>query len=123
VNEERVILGAGCFWGVQELMRRREGVLSTQVAYTGGSGAYATYANHDTHAEAVEVIFDPTASVFGRFSNCFSRSTTRRRAIARVTAWVPATGRRSSTPAMSRSALPKIRLPTSMRRGYGLARS
>lgn len=58
MTEERAILAGGCFWGMQELIRHYDGVLSTRVGYTGGSGANATYRNHDTHAEAVEVIFD-----------------------------------------------------------------
>ena len=58
--EERAVLAGGCFWGVQELIRRQDGVLSTRVGYSGGSGANATYRNHDTHAEAVEIVFDPT---------------------------------------------------------------
>jgi len=59
MTEERAVLAGGCFWGVQELIRRRDGVLSTRVGYTGGSNSYATYRNHDGHAEAVEIIFDP----------------------------------------------------------------
>ena len=59
MTEERAILAGGCFWGVQELIRRYDGVLSTRVGYTGGSVPYATYRNHGSHAEAVEVIFDP----------------------------------------------------------------
>jgi len=58
--EERAVLAGGCFWGVQELIRRQDGVLSTRVGYSGGSGANANYRNHDTHAEAVEIVFDPT---------------------------------------------------------------
>lgn len=57
--EERAILAGGCFWGVQELVRHLDGVLSTRVGYTGGRGIKATYRNHDTHAEAVEIVFDP----------------------------------------------------------------
>jgi len=59
MTEERAILAGGCFWGVQNLLRRHEGVLSTRVGYTGGSNSHATYRNHPGHAEAVEVIFDP----------------------------------------------------------------
>jgi peptide-methionine (S)-S-oxide reductase len=59
MTEERAVLAGGCFWGVQELIRRRDGVLSTRVGYTGGTNANATYRNHGTHAEAVEIIFDP----------------------------------------------------------------
>src|SRR5215813_14186866 len=59
MTEERAILAGGCFWGVQDLIRRYEGVLSTRVGYTGGDVSHATYRNHGSHAEAVEVIFDP----------------------------------------------------------------
>jgi peptide-methionine (S)-S-oxide reductase len=59
MTEERAVLAGGCFWGVQELFRRYDGVLSTRVGYTGGNTPKATYRNHGTHAEAVEIIFDP----------------------------------------------------------------
>jgi peptide-methionine (S)-S-oxide reductase len=59
MTEERAVLAGGCFWGMQDLIRRRHGVLSTRVGYTGGTGRNATYRNHDTHAEAIEIIFDP----------------------------------------------------------------
>jgi peptide-methionine (S)-S-oxide reductase len=59
VTQERAILAGGCFWGVQHLLRRQEGVLSTRVGYTGGSVKNATYYNHGYHAESVEVVFDP----------------------------------------------------------------
>ena len=59
MTTERAVLAGGCFWGVQELLRRYDGVLSTRVGYTGGNVAHATYRNHGSHAEAVEVIFDP----------------------------------------------------------------
>ncbi|MDB5539688.1 MAG: msrA [Devosia sp.] len=59
-NTERAVLAGGCFWGVQELLRKRDGVISTRVGYSGGDVANATYRNHGTHAEAVEIIFDPT---------------------------------------------------------------
>jgi peptide-methionine (S)-S-oxide reductase len=59
MSEERAVLAGGCFWGVQELFRRYDGVLSTRVGYTGGTNANATYRNHGSHAEAVEIIFDP----------------------------------------------------------------
>jgi peptide-methionine (S)-S-oxide reductase len=60
---ERSILAGGCFWGMQELVRKIPGVKSTRVGYSGGDVPNATYRNHGTHAEALEVIFDP--SVFG----------------------------------------------------------
>jgi peptide-methionine (S)-S-oxide reductase len=59
MREERAVLAGGCFWGVQDLFRRYNGVLSTRVGYTGGDVPQATYPNHGTHAEAVEIIFDP----------------------------------------------------------------
>lgn len=59
MSEERAILAGGCFWGMQDLIRRLPGVIATRVGYSGGDVANATYRNHGTHAEAVEVIFDP----------------------------------------------------------------
>ena len=56
---ERAILAGGCFWGVQELLRKMPGVVSTRVGYSGGDVPNATYRNHGTHAEAVEIVFDP----------------------------------------------------------------
>ena len=56
---ERAILAGGCFWGMQDLIRKRPGVLSTRVGYTGGDVANATYRNHGTHAEGIEIVFDP----------------------------------------------------------------
>ena len=63
MNEERAVLAGGCFWGMQDLLRRYNGVLSTRVGYTGGDTANATYQNHGTHAEAIEIIFDATCVV------------------------------------------------------------
>ena len=60
MTDERAVLAGGCFWGMQDLFRRQKGVLSTQVGYTGGNVPNATYRNHGTHAEAIEIIFDPT---------------------------------------------------------------
>src|SRR4051812_32692934 len=58
-NTETAILAGGCFWGVQELLRERDGVLSTRVGYTGGENDNPTYRNHPGHAEAVQIVFDP----------------------------------------------------------------
>src|SRR5258708_30220028 len=58
-STERAILAGGCFWGVQDLLRRYTGVLSTRVGYSGGDVPNATYRNHGTHAEAIEIMFDP----------------------------------------------------------------
>ena len=59
VPTERAILAGGCFWGVQDLLRRYPGVISTRVGYSGGDVANATYRNHGNHAEAIEITFDP----------------------------------------------------------------
>ena len=56
---EKAVLAGGCFWGMQDLIRRQPGVLSTRVGYTGGDVDNATYRNHGTHAEAIEIEFDP----------------------------------------------------------------
>ena len=56
---ERAVLAGGCFWGVQDLIRKRAGVISTRVGYSGGDTPNATYRNHGDHAEALEIIFDP----------------------------------------------------------------
>ncbi len=61
---ETAILAGGCFWGVQELVRKLPGVISTRVGYTGGEVANATYRNHGTHAEAIEIVFDPSATTY-----------------------------------------------------------
>ena len=56
---ERAVLAGGCFWGMQDLIRQMPGVRSTRVGYTGGDVANATYRNHGTHAEGIEIVFDP----------------------------------------------------------------
>ena len=58
-STERAVLAGGCFWGMQDLIRRYAGVISTRVGYTGGEVPNATYRNHGNHAEAIEIIFDP----------------------------------------------------------------
>jgi peptide-methionine (S)-S-oxide reductase len=59
MTTERAILAGGCFWGVQDLLRRRDGIVSTRVGYSGGNTPNATYRNHGNHAEAVEILFNP----------------------------------------------------------------
>jgi peptide-methionine (S)-S-oxide reductase len=61
---ERAVLAGGCFWGMQDLSRRQPGVVSTRVGYSGGDVPNATYRNHGTHAEAIEVIFDPQRTTY-----------------------------------------------------------
>jgi peptide-methionine (S)-S-oxide reductase len=57
MKEERAIFAGGCFWGMQDLIRKLDGVISTSVGYTGGDVSNATYRNHGTHAEAIEILF------------------------------------------------------------------
>jgi len=59
MTEERALFAGGCFWGMQDLLRRRDGVIATRVGYSGGEVPHATYRNHGRHAEAVEIRFDP----------------------------------------------------------------
>lgn len=61
---ERAVLAGGCFWGMEDLVRKMPGVTSTRVGYSGGDVANATYRNHGTHAEALEVVFDPSKLSF-----------------------------------------------------------
>ena len=61
---EKAVLAGGCFWGMQELIRRQPGILSTRVGYTGGDVPNATYRNHGTHAEGIEIIFNPQETSF-----------------------------------------------------------
>jgi peptide-methionine (S)-S-oxide reductase len=61
---ERAILAGGCFWGMQDLFRRLPGVISTRVGYSGGEVPNATYRNHGTHAEAIEIIYEPERTSF-----------------------------------------------------------
>lgn len=64
MSEERAVLAGGCFWGMQDLIRRKPGVISTRVGYTGGDVPNATYRNHGTHAEGIEIIFDPAVLTY-----------------------------------------------------------
>ncbi|MBM7045241.1 MULTISPECIES: peptide-methionine (S)-S-oxide reductase MsrA [Rhizobium] len=59
MTTERAVLAGGCFWGMQDLIRRYNGVISTRVGYSGGDVRNATYRNHGSHAEAIEIVFDP----------------------------------------------------------------
>jgi peptide-methionine (S)-S-oxide reductase len=62
--EQRAVLAGGCFWGMQDLIRRQTGVLRTRVGYTGGDVPNATYRNHGTHAEGIEIIFDDANTTY-----------------------------------------------------------
>ena len=71
MTEERAVLAGGCFWGMQDLMRRYDGVVSTRVGYAGGDVPNATYRNHGTHAEAIEIVFDPARITYRRLLEFF----------------------------------------------------
>ena len=64
MTTERAILAGGCFWGVQDLVRRQPGIISTRVGYSGGDVPNATYRNHGNHAEAIEIVFDPALTSY-----------------------------------------------------------
>jgi peptide-methionine (S)-S-oxide reductase len=68
---ETAILAGGCFWGVQDLVRKMPGVLSSRVGYSGGYVANATYRNHGSHAEAIEIVFDPAVISYRKLLEFF----------------------------------------------------
>jgi peptide-methionine (S)-S-oxide reductase len=70
-STERAVLAGGCFWGMQDLLRSYPGVISTRVGYSGGDVRNATYRNHGTHAEAIEIIFDPQKISFRQLLEFF----------------------------------------------------
>ena len=71
VSTERAVLAGGCFWGVQDLLRRYPGVISTRVGYTSGEVPDATYRNHGNHAEAIEISFDPNTISYRKLLEFF----------------------------------------------------
>jgi peptide-methionine (S)-S-oxide reductase len=71
MTTERAVLAGGCFWGMQELIRKMPGVVSTRVGYTGGDVPNATYRNHGSHAEAIEILFDPAQTSYRRLLEFF----------------------------------------------------
>ncbi|BCG02538.1 peptide methionine sulfoxide reductase MsrA (plasmid) [Paraburkholderia sp. PGU19] len=68
---QRAVLAGGCFWGMQDLIRKLPGVVSTRVGYTGGEILNATYRNHGTHAEGIEIVFDTTQTSYRRILEYF----------------------------------------------------
>jgi peptide-methionine (S)-S-oxide reductase len=64
MSQDKAILAGGCFWGMQDLVRRQPGVISTRVGYSGGEVPNATYRNHGNHAEAIEIVFDPAVTSY-----------------------------------------------------------
>jgi len=71
MQTERAVLAGGCFWGMQDLIRKMPGVQSTRVGYTGGDVQNATYRNHGTHAEGIEIHFDPSVISYRRILEFF----------------------------------------------------
>jgi peptide-methionine (S)-S-oxide reductase len=71
MNTEKAILAGGCFWGVEELIRQQPGVIATVVGYTGGDVPNATYRNHGTHAEGIEITFDPDKTTYRKLLEYF----------------------------------------------------
>lgn len=71
MTTERAVLAGGCFWGMQDLIRKLPGVVSTRVGYTGGDVPNATYRNHGSHAEAIEITFDPAQTTYRRLLEFF----------------------------------------------------
>jgi peptide-methionine (S)-S-oxide reductase len=70
-STERAVLAGGCFWGMQDLIRKLPGVISTRVGYTGGDVPNATYRNHGKHAESIEILFDPSMLTFRQLLEFF----------------------------------------------------
>lgn len=71
MTTERALLAGGCFWGMQDLIRKQPGVISTRVGYSGGDVPNATYRNHGTHAESIEIIFHPAKTSYRRLLEFF----------------------------------------------------
>lgn len=116
--KERAVLAGGCFWGMQDLIRRQPGVISTRVGYTGGKVRNATYRNHEGHAEAIEIVFDPEKSCWNSIPN--SRPDNPQSPGATIEA--PATAPLSSARATSKEKSRKTQSPMSKLRICGLAR-
>jgi peptide-methionine (S)-S-oxide reductase len=74
IEVKKTVFAGGCFWGLQELIRQQPGVLATQVGYTGGSVQSPTYHDHEGHAEAVEIMYDPTQTSYTNLLDFFFRA-------------------------------------------------
>jgi len=71
MSQERAVLAGGCFWGMQNLIRKLPGVIATRVGYTGGDVINATYRNHGNHAEGIEILFDPAVIAYRKILEFF----------------------------------------------------
>ena len=119
---ERAILAGGCFWGMQQLVQRLPGVVSTRVGYSGGDVKNATYRNHGTHAEAIEITFDPSQTSFRDLLEFFFQIHDPTTPNGRETTEAQATSRRFSIRARNNAASPKTPSPTLKLPGCGPAR-
>ena len=122
-STERAVLAGGCFWGMQDLIRKLPGVVSTRVGYAGGSVPNATYRNHGNHAEAIEIVFDPARTDYRALLEFFFQIHDPTTINRRATIVAPATVPRFSTRTNSRRRSLKVRSPTWRRRASGRARS
>jgi peptide-methionine (S)-S-oxide reductase len=120
---QRAVLAGGCFWGMQDLIRSFPGVVSTRVGYTGGDTPNATYRNHGTHAEGIEIVFDAAKTSYRRILEYFFQihdPTTRNGQGETLAAHIV---RRSTMSTTSRSGLPWTRSPMLTPPACGRARS
>jgi methionine-S-sulfoxide reductase len=120
---EKAILAGGCFWGMQDLIRRRPGVVSTRVGYAGGDVANETYRQHGTHAEAIEILFDPTQTSYRELLELYFQIHDPTTLTVRETTAVRVTARRSSIWATISGALRRTRSRTSTHPVCGPGRS
>ena len=119
-NAETAILAGGCFWPAQELLRHREGVISTRVGYTGGENDNPTDEDHPGHAEAVEIVFDPERISYRGLLEFFFQI---HRPDLGDASSAPAIAPRSSIRPTSSARSPRTRSPTSTPQASGPARS
>lgn len=119
---QKAVLAGGCFWGMQDLIRKQPGVVSTRVGYTGGDTPNATYRNHGDHAEAIEILYDPARTSYRDLLEFFfqvhdpSTRDQQGNDIGRATA------RRSTTPTRTSCARRATPSPTWTRAGCGRGR-
>src|ERR1700742_2800936 len=113
MTTERAVLAGGCFWGMQDLIRKQPGVVATRVGYTGGKVKNATYRNHDGHAEAIEIIFDPAKTSYRTLLEVFFQIHDPTTLNRKGNDWARAIVRQFFIRPMSKGRLPKTRSQTS----------
>lgn len=121
--QERAVLAGGCFWGMQDLIRKLPGVHKTRVGYTGGDVPNATYRNHGSHAEGIEILFNPDEISYRRILEFFFRYMIQPPPAGRAMIVARLIVRRFTTLMTFRNKRRSIRLPTSMPQACGRARS